>query len=138
MGRYRGSKKGKFPTHTVYGKPIRNIFSNYIGLPYINLFDLVKDTSPIGLPDEVQCNYIYKDGHQCITLLNTLSIDNKSGFCNMHNDIELFQSYDSDDDLFRCSVHGYRNKKCRNKAYHKEVVNGKHVYLCPKHLKKYK
>jgi len=118
-------------------KPVHNCLSNYIGLPYKNLFDLIKDDSPANYPDEEQCTYVYEDGHQCITLLNFSSIKAKTDRCELHRNIDLLTDYGDIDGVWRCTIKGYRNKNCGKIAYHRTCIDGVEVIRCNRHLKEH-
>jgi len=74
----------KFPTHDGNGNPIRNCAVDYVGYSVTNLFDLINDHSSAKEIERVQCSYIYLNEKQCITLLNSSSIKNGRGRCNLH------------------------------------------------------
>ena len=110
-------------------------------MPFLtNLYDLIKDTTPSGYPDEVQCDYVDpQTNKQCITLLNWKSIKAKTGRCDYHRNFELREKYD-----WECTVKifyqtGGRkvSKRCSATSYHRTCIDGLEVILCPKHLKEH-
>lgn len=127
----------KFPTHNVGGAPIRNCTVDYVGYNVTDLSELIKDHSSYEEAEKLQCSYIYPNEKQCITRLNSSSIKNGSGRCDMHRNIEMLSEYSSSDSSWRCNIKGYRNKKCGKVANHREVLDGKEVFRCVKHLDEY-
>jgi len=130
----------EYPTHYINGRPIRSIFVNYIGLPYGNIYDFVKD-SPLDEEEvpRVQCKYT-KNGNQCITLLNSSSQKTEDGLCNLHRDKETEMTYTVHDSIWRCTVKVHDKRtfhlvECGKKANERTVLDGKETIRCPKHHK---
>jgi len=137
-GRFKTEEK--FYTHDRYGRPIRNMFMNYIGMGFTKILSNIKDDSPANYPDEVQCDYVNPNNKkQCITLLNASSIKANTGRCDLHRDSEITHKWD-----WECTitVSYWKDgktvaKPCMKPSYHRTCMDGVEVIRCPKHLKEH-